>query len=422
MYEYPDAVRRWWGPKVGIWIVLVLTSFAIPNPFFIFYSSYVSLPGATLFILLGLILLIDFAHSWSETCLQKWEETDSPWWKWTLISSTLGLYVVTIVLVVLQYVFFAGHGCGVNKAFISTNLALSIIVTGISISPAVQEANPRSGLAQSGMVVAYTTYLVTSAIANHVDDPNNANACNPLQSRANNTQTSMVLLGAFFTFLAIAYSTSRAATQSTALVGNGNRKRLDEGGYSSMGGGSYGEEESSTAISDQPKRADSLRSQALRAAVEAGSVLSSSPSDHLLTLLWTLDLFLRVHWKMTMRTRRIMARTTTRGRELVTTTLGSTSSLSSGPCTSLCYSPTGTSSLLSLVSHSLTRHSQERNHLRPRPLLLLLRPPRLSPRDPRTRISHPHWLVARRDVDEDSLIVGLPRPLRLEFTRSRRPS
>lgn len=255
-------VTRWWGPKIVVWLSLVAVTFAIPNGFFIFYSSYISLVGATIFILIGLVLLVDFAHSWSEMCLERWEETESNLWKFILIGSTLGLYVIQITLTALQYAFFAGSGCELNQFFISFNLALSIVVTFLSVHPAVQSANPRSGLAQSGMVVAYTAYLVTSAIANH--DDSTGGQCNPLQSRAAGARNGMVVLGAVFTFLAIAYSTSRAATQSKALVGKK--------------GGDYGaialepEEGEMDVVNTQPKRKDTLRYQALLQAVAAGYV------------------------------------------------------------------------------------------------------------------------------------------------------
>lgn len=231
--------------------------------------------GATVFILIGLVLLVDFAHSWSETCLERWEETDSPFWKWTLIGSTLGLYVVSLTLIGIQYGFFAGSGCGLNQFLITFNLALSLLVSGLSIAPAIQEANSRSGLAQSGMVITYTAYLVTAAIANHDDSGSSgkSSTCNPLTARAAGARTGMVVLGAVFTFLAIAYSTSRAATQSKALVGKGSRSRgasanpaLD--GYSAIGHGEDGE--LGPIVSSQPKRKETLRYQALQAAVAEG--------------------------------------------------------------------------------------------------------------------------------------------------------
>lgn len=74
----------WWGPKVLSWLVLVGLSFLVPNGFFIhFWASWVALPGSMAFILIGLVLLVDFAHTWSETCLERWEQTDSALWKWS---------------------------------------------------------------------------------------------------------------------------------------------------------------------------------------------------------------------------------------------------------------------------------------------------------------------------------------------------
>lgn len=114
--------------------------------------------------------------------------------------------------------------------------------------------------------MAYTAYLVTSAIANH-DDENGS--CNPLQARAAGARTGMVVVGAVFTFLAIAYSTSRAATQSTALVGT---KRAN-GEYGSIALGrddDVGGEDEEAVVRSQPARKETLRYQALQAAVAAG--------------------------------------------------------------------------------------------------------------------------------------------------------
>lgn len=261
--------NRWWGPKVLSIILLTFLSFLIPNGFFMFYSSYIASTGAIMFIFVGLVLLVDFAHSWSEQCLERWEETNSDFWKWVLIGSTLGTYAVTITLIGLQYGFFAGSGCSLNQGLITTNLILSVIVTVLSIHPRIQEANPRSGLSQSGMVVAYTAYLVTSAIANHDDD-----RCNPLTARAAGARNGMVVLGAIFTFLAIAYSTSRAATQSRALTG----KRTSSNDYERLptSAAAVGTEEMSDIVDSQPSKKDSLRYQAILAAVQAGSLPASA--------------------------------------------------------------------------------------------------------------------------------------------------
>jgi len=260
----------WWGPKVLSWILLIVMSFAIPNGFFMFWSKYIAVFGSGVFILIGLVLLVDFVHTWSETCIDKWEQDDSQLWKYILVGSTLAEYGGVIALTTVDYIFFGTSGCGLNQFFITFNIILCVLATFLSVLPAVQEANPRSGLAQSGMVGIYTTYLVTSAVANHEDK---SGQCNPLSRKANAARSSMVILGAIFTFLAIAYSTSRAATSSKAFSGK-------KGSKSSNGAirlpSDDLEGELDTVITKQPTKQDSLRIQALMAAVEAGSLPASA--------------------------------------------------------------------------------------------------------------------------------------------------
>ncbi|TBU41487.1 TMS membrane protein/tumor differentially expressed protein [Dichomitus squalens] len=254
----------WWGPKVLLWLVLVVISFFIPNGFFMFWGNYVAMIGASIFILLGLVLLVDFAHSWSETCLENWENSNSNLWQWILIGSTAGMYAASIAITGVLYTFFAGSGCTLNRFFISFNLALCIVITIMCVHPTVQEYNPRSGLAQSSMVAAYCTYLIMSAVGNH-----DHNMCNPLR-RGSGTQYTTMFLGAVFTFLAIAYSTSRAATQSRALVGT------DKKGSISLPTDIEHHSEMGVVINTHPGRTEHPRYQALLAAVEAGAIPASA--------------------------------------------------------------------------------------------------------------------------------------------------
>lgn len=242
----------WWGLKLLAYIVLSFVSFVIPNEFFMAYGSYVAPIGAFLFILIGLVLLVDFAHSWSETCLDNWERGDSNLWQFILVGSTFGLFAASVALTTVLYVFFSG--CG-NTAFITVNLILSLMVTILAISRPVQEANAKSGLTQAAMVAAYCTYLTASAVVNR------NGKCNPLQA-SRGTKTTTVVLGALFTFLAIAYSTSRAATQSKALVGRAQPIALEE-------------DDEVRLVSSQPTRRDEMRYQAILAAVNAGSLPAS---------------------------------------------------------------------------------------------------------------------------------------------------
>ena len=167
------------------------------------------------------------------------------------------MYVATIALTSVLYSFFASSGCTLNHFFISFNLVLCVLMTIMCMHPTVQEYNPRSRLAQLSMVAVYCMYLIMSAIGNHAHE-----MCNPLRHSSGTPYTTL-FLGAAFRFLAIAYSTSRAATQSRALVGKDRKgliQLLTEGEHHAELG----------IVSMQPGRTETPRYQALLAAVEAG--------------------------------------------------------------------------------------------------------------------------------------------------------
>ena len=111
-----------WGPKLVGWLGLIVLTFFIPNEFFQVWGTYFALAGAMLFLLLGLLLLVDLAHTWAEYCLEKIEFHDSRVWRGVLIGSTLGMYVCSVAMTVVMYVFFAGSGCSMNQAAITVRL------------------------------------------------------------------------------------------------------------------------------------------------------------------------------------------------------------------------------------------------------------------------------------------------------------
>jgi hypothetical protein len=98
-------------------------------------------------------------------------------------------------------------------------------------------------------------------VANHNDEGHGQ--CNPLHR--DGTKTTTVILGALFTFLAIAYSTTRAATQSKALVG-----KKAGGAIALPTTGEEGADDHHPMVTNQPRRKDPMRYEAMKAAVEAG--------------------------------------------------------------------------------------------------------------------------------------------------------
>lgn len=254
----------WWGPKIIFWVGFVVMSFFIPESFFLIYGHYIAFIAAMIFLLLGLILLVDLAHSWAELCLEKIEDSDSRLWRGLLIGSTLGMYTASIVMTILMYCFFASSGCSMNQAAITINLVVMLIVSFVSVQPTVQEYNSRAGLAQAAMVAVYCTYLTMSAVSMEPDD----RQCNPL-IRARGTRTATIILGAAVTMATIAYTTTRAATQGIALGSKGGHN------YSPIGS----EDNDHGLVTQQPSSRREMRAEALRAAVESGSLPASALDD-----------------------------------------------------------------------------------------------------------------------------------------------
>lgn len=208
-----------WGPKLIIWLALIVISFLIPEGFFMFYGKYIAFAGAILFVLLGLILLVDLAYQWADMCQEKIDSaedrndtTSLRIWQTLLVGSSLTMYIAAFTMTIIMYIFFAGSQCSMNISAITINLALILIVTFISVLPTIQESNPKAGIGQSAMVAVYCTYLTFSAVCMEPDDQQ----CNPLV-RARGARTTTIVLGALVTMLTIAYTTTRAATYGFAL-------------------------------------------------------------------------------------------------------------------------------------------------------------------------------------------------------------
>lgn len=251
----PRAIIQngFWGPKIIAWLALIILSFFIPESFFFAWGNYISFAGATAFLLLGLVLLVDLAHSWAEYCLSKMEYDEKSLWRYILVGSTIGMYIASIAMTVIMYIFFASSGCSMNQAAITLNLIFFLATSAISVHPSVQEFNPKAGLAQAAMVAVYCTYLTMSAVSMEPDDKH----CNPLV-RAQGTRTTSIVIGAIVTMLTVAYTTTRAATQAMAL--------------NSTGAIQLPEDDSHGLITKQPNLRKQMRAAALRQAIEEGSL------------------------------------------------------------------------------------------------------------------------------------------------------
>jgi len=199
----------WWLIKLIFLVGGTIGCFFIPNPFFEYYGWF-ALAFSAFFIIIQLLLLVDFAHNWAEHWIGKMEESedgDRTWFA-LLLSSTIGLLLVSVILTIIMSIFFCkdASDCQRNVAAVTVNTILCVAICFVSIHPKVQEANPKSGLLQAAVIAAYSTYLIFSSMLSSTD------SCNPwpTSSKASN---SSVAIGACFTIVAVCYATIRAASQ-----------------------------------------------------------------------------------------------------------------------------------------------------------------------------------------------------------------
>ncbi|KAM6899422.1 serine incorporator 2 [Xenentodon cancila] len=164
-----------WFFKFLLLVGITVGAFFIPDGTFNTVWYHFGAVGSFIFIIIQLILLVDFAHSWNQSWLEKAEDGNSKCWFAALLSFTVIHYILAFTAVVLFYVFYTQpDNCTEHKVFISLNFIFCIVVSVVAILPKVQEAQPSSGLLQASLISLYTMYVTWSAMTNN---PNRQ--CNP---------------------------------------------------------------------------------------------------------------------------------------------------------------------------------------------------------------------------------------------------
>ncbi|KAL4227583.1 Serine incorporator 5 [Mactra antiquata] len=141
-------------------------SFFIPMDFSI-YWMYIGMVGGSLFIILQLILLVDFTHAWNASWVQYDPDTgrqNTCGYVGTLFCATL-FYVASISgAIILYFNYTLLEGCVTNKIFILVNAGLCAILSFFTLLPATQNCNRNAGLLQSSVISFYVMYLTWSAL------------------------------------------------------------------------------------------------------------------------------------------------------------------------------------------------------------------------------------------------------------------
>jgi len=205
------AHRGFWFAKLALILGLLISTLFIENSFLESYrelARYLSF----LFLLLQILLVIDFAYTWNDTWISYSENNEDEGlcgWRLAIVASAASMYIVSIVSWVLFYIYFGKPECPGQQAVISVTLILCVILTVVSCS----KIAPHGTLLTSAAVTAYSTYLCYSALASHPDGK-----CNPYAGRTGESFGSL-LVGIAVAAISMASTAYNAAGSKEALVG-----------------------------------------------------------------------------------------------------------------------------------------------------------------------------------------------------------
>lgn len=202
--------RRFWMLKIVMFLLFFFMGYWIPNSFFVDVFANVARFVSAVFLLLQIVVLIDFAYAVNEKLTSSGDEVSGG--DYAVLGMSLVMLAGAITLLVFDFDWFAGDGCSNNKLILWTTVILSFVCLVISISAWCEHG----ALLPSTVIAAYTAYLAFSAMSS---DPNDG--CNTVNSDDTLQLVISFILGGF----SICYA-SYTLSNSKSLFGDADTEEL----------------------------------------------------------------------------------------------------------------------------------------------------------------------------------------------------
>ena len=193
--------------SVLLLLCLIFVFTCVPNSFFAGYA-WLCMGVSGLFLVIQIILLVDFSYQWNE----EWGERASQGvvkWQWYLVIVAFGCYAVGIGATIYSYVMFVPHGdCNLNAFAITEVVIAAVVFTMVSVWV------PHGSILPSGIVFAYCA--VQELVALRATDDM---YCNPTfaASAGGGSSTKSLLLTSCFSGLMLAYAVVSSGGSRTSL-------------------------------------------------------------------------------------------------------------------------------------------------------------------------------------------------------------
>ncbi|KAJ9530777.1 hypothetical protein QJQ45_014934 [Haematococcus lacustris] len=152
--------------KLVLWLLFTTLPFFFPNPVVDAYA-HVARVGSGIFLVIQMVILLDFVQMWNETWVGYAEE--EPSWYWALLAVTGAAYAGALTLTGLMFYWFkpmAAGSCSFNVTLITLALLVVVLMTAVSLHPAAKSGS----IFPSAVIGLYCTYLCFSALQSEPKD------------------------------------------------------------------------------------------------------------------------------------------------------------------------------------------------------------------------------------------------------------
>eukprot|EP00760_Papus_ankaliazontas_P007196 PhM_4_TR132/c0_g1_i1/m.57793 len=194
---------------------------AIDNSVFAVWAE-VCIGGSALFLLLQIVVLIDFAYNWNE----QWTSKEAAKWGYYLLICSSVMYIFSFVVTGLSYHWFvrSSDGCSLQNAAVTITLLAGIFMTLVSLRV------PHGSLLPTGLIFSYSVVQCFTALSSVQDE-----SCNSLFSPTASKGLNMsMVLGALFVGVTLTY-TAISTTGSRRAFTVSTERNPDEDDFSEHG-------------------------------------------------------------------------------------------------------------------------------------------------------------------------------------------
>jgi len=222
--------KGYWIIKILMLIALLVIAYMVPNEVITGYKD-VSIGVSAIYLVIQIVLLIDFAYNWNEAWLEKEMKVAM------LVVSLIG-YILSLVACVLLFMYYTNSDsdeCHNNKTFISLTILITILFTFLSASDWCEHG----AILPSSCVTFYSYWILYSALSD------SAAPCNSLVTDQDDIPT---IIGGF---VMLAASVVYSGWSMSGKINNEDVRLLAEDPEDNTlhgSGGDDDEEEPSTGI------------------------------------------------------------------------------------------------------------------------------------------------------------------------------